>query len=330
MLPTSSTGRAAALAAAARPKSHAGQPVPVRQRLVASLPSREMSRFLAACVAWYMASALSSNTSKALLSAPRRKSEAAALPPLSAPFPYPVSLTLIQFLFVHIFCAMAASRTLTSFVGLRTPLAKLQQPSWNRIREMGTLSIFNAVGHALSSLAISRVPVSTVHTIKALTPLFTVLSFRLLFAVVYPFRTYASLCPLTLGVMMACTGMAFNADDLLGLMAALASTLVFVANNILSKKVLTKGGHGPGEGEKTDKYSVLYYSSGISCVIMLPMVMYADLPSMLAAAVTPDDPLQKERLHDHLLETSTGVRGMQVTALGVMWGLTAFSAWSRQ
>lgn len=102
---------------------------------------------------------------------------------------------------------------------------------------------------------------------QALTPLFTVLSFRILFSVAYPMRTYAALAPLTLGVMMACTGMAFSPDDLLGLSAALASTLVFVANNIFSKKVLSKSGSHGGDGEKSDKYSVLYYSSGISVVV---------------------------------------------------------------
>lgn len=39
-------------------------------------------------------------------------------------------------------------------------------PGWKRIGDMAKLSVFNVVGHALSTVAISRVPVSTVHTIK--------------------------------------------------------------------------------------------------------------------------------------------------------------------
>ena len=93
-----------------------------------------------------------------------RLADGSKLPP---PFPYPVSLTLVQFVFVHIFCALACSSTVMARVpGIGRPLGKLQAPTLGRVKEMSVLSFFNALGHALSSLAISRVPVSTVHTIK--------------------------------------------------------------------------------------------------------------------------------------------------------------------
>ena len=171
----------------------------------ATTPSRSTLLFIAGCLAWYTSSSLSSNTSKALLS----KSRADSTPPA---FPYPVTLTLVHFAFVNVCCAICASRRI---LGERT-LTRLVKPSLSRVAEVGQLAFFNVLGQALSSLAISRVPVATVHTIKALSPLFTVLSYTWLFNVTYSRKTYASLVPLTMGVMMACTGFAFNADDVVG------------------------------------------------------------------------------------------------------------------
>lgn len=243
----------------------------------AAAPSRSTLLFIIGCLAWYTSSSLSSNTSKALLS----KSRATSIPPA---FPYPVTLTLIHFTFVNVCCAICASRTL---LGEGRALTRLVKPSLSRVAEVGQLAFFNVLGQALSSLAISRVPVATVHTIKALSPLFTVLSYTWLFGVTYSRQTYASLVPLTVGVMMACTGFAFNADDVVGFAAALASTFVFVAQNIYSKKLLRKGeknGAGiPGtDSERMDKLNILFYSSACSIVLMVPMALYYDAGAMIS------------------------------------------------
>jgi solute carrier family 35 protein E1 len=165
---------------------------------------------------------------------------------------------------------------------------------------MAKLSIFNVVGHALSTVAISRVPVSTVHTIKALTPLFTVLSFRFLFNVHYSFMAYFSLVPLTLGVMMACTSLSFSANDLVGLSTALASTFIFVAQSIYSKNLVGRGTEeqkGSGltsarEHGKLDKINIIYYTSACSTVMMIPMALYYDGPKILLSQRTAVAPQQ--------------------------------------
>ncbi|KAJ1036887.1 hypothetical protein NDA10_007707 [Ustilago hordei] len=246
-------------------------------------PSRSTLILVLGCLAWYTSSSLSSNTSKALLSKPRIDSHDAnssASPPPPA-FPYPVTLTLIHFAFVNVCCFISASpRILGSGA-----LTRLVKPSFSRVAEVAQLAFFNVLGQALSSLAISRVPVSTVHTIKALSPLFTVLCYTYLFNVTYRSKTYLSLFPLTAGVMMACTGFAFDADDLVGFGAALASTFVFVAQNIYSKKLLRKGEKDAGipgtDSEKMDKLNILFYSSACSIVLMIPMAMYYDGSALL-------------------------------------------------
>jgi solute carrier family 35 protein E1 len=132
-------------------------------RIQLGLPSSKTTAFVISCLLWYLSSALSSNTSKALLSSPKNIS-----PRPPPPFPYPVTLTLAQFVFVHLLSAAITSPTIMRHVpGVRKPVTKLaKNPGWDRILDMAKLSIFNVVGHALSTIAISRVPVSTVHTIK--------------------------------------------------------------------------------------------------------------------------------------------------------------------
>lgn len=65
-----------------------------------------------------------------------------------------------------------------------------------------------------------------------------------------------------------------------GLVCALGSTLVFVSQNIFSKKLLPKEGrseHGAGsEGGKLDKLHLLLYSSGLAFLLMIPLWAYYD------------------------------------------------------
>ncbi|KAH7105990.1 TPT-domain-containing protein [Auriculariales sp. MPI-PUGE-AT-0066] len=123
-------------------------------------------------------------------------------------FKYPVTLTFFQFGFIAGYCLLCASPVI--------------------------------LGHITSSMAISRIPVSTVHTIKALSPLFTVGAYALLFGVSYSARTYVSLLPLTLGVMLACS-FDMSASNLFGLLCAFGSAIIFVSSNIFFKKIMPTG-----------------------------------------------------------------------------------------
>ncbi|WFD24143.1 hypothetical protein MEQU1_002840 [Malassezia equina] len=233
---------------------------------------------LALCVIWYMSSALSSNTSKSLLSRPKIGGNVLPRPPL---FPYPVTLTLVQFVFVNVFCYLGTRRSL---LGEFTLAKRLVRISWQQMREIVQISVFNVLGHALSSLAVSRVEVSLVHTIKALSPLFTVLSYVLFFRVSYSIRTYIALVPLITGVVLACSSLSKNKrDDIVGFVSALGSTLIVVAQNIYSKKLLKPAvSAATNAPEKLDKVNILFYSSACSVVLMLPMCFYYDVGPMAA------------------------------------------------
>ena len=73
-------------------------------------------------------------------------------------FRYPVTLTFVQFFFVASYCAIFMS-PLVGFSKLRRPTRAI----FDATLPMGA---FQVGGHIFSSMAISRIPVSTVHTIK--------------------------------------------------------------------------------------------------------------------------------------------------------------------
>ena len=136
------------------------------------------------------------------------------------------------------------------------------------------LAVFQLAGHILSSMATSQIPVSLVHTIKGLSPLFTVLAYRVFFRIRYARATYLSLVPLTLGVMLACSTAV--STNFFGILCALIAALVFVSQNIFSKKLFNEASRAESEAEtssrrKLDKLNLLYYCSGLAFILTLPI-----------------------------------------------------------
>ena len=235
------------------------------------------ARFLVLCIFWYTTSALSSNTGKVILEQ----------------FRYPVTLTIIQFGFVAACCLLIMTPAI-NFSKFRPPTAAI-------LRATLPMGAFQVGGHMFSSMAISRIHVSTVHTIKvcrififhlfsaqitlkALSPLFTVAAYALLFGVKYSPKTYLSLLPLTVGVMLASTFDA-SASSSVGLLCAFGSALVFVSSNIFFKKVVPSGSQA--SSHRLDKVNLLLYSSGAAFVFMVPLWSFTDLPRLLVALDNP-------------------------------------------
>ncbi|KAG0265389.1 suppressor of loss of ypt1 [Linnemannia exigua] len=242
------------------------------------------------CLSWYMSSAVTNNIGKQIMNQ----------------FRYPVTLTFVQFWFVSIFCYMAAAGF---------SMTRIRPPSRGIVEMTAPLVGFQVVGHVFSSVAISRVPLSVVHTVKALTPLFTVLFYRVVLGTTYSKAVYLSLVPLTAGVMLACR-MSLEFNNLVGLTSALLSTLVFVMQNVFTKKILSSnkgkqaqssssheehgmGGLGNKESisttsasgsdpvdaalagshgghQKLDKINILFYSATMAAICMIPMWLYTE------------------------------------------------------
>lgn len=218
---------------------------------------------------WYWSSALTNTSSKAILTA----------------FDKPATLTLVQFAFVSSYCLLF-SWLASAFPRLRTAIPALKYPirypSRDVIRTTLPLAAFQIGGHLLSSNATSKIPVSLVHTIKGLSPLFTVLAYRFIFDIRYPKATYFSLIPLTTGVMLACSGNRTFGGQFFGILYAFLAAMIFVTQNIFSKRLFNEAARAEQEGNpnaasrKLDKLNLLCYSSGMAFLLTGPIWLWSE------------------------------------------------------
>lgn len=200
----------------------------------------------------------------------------------------PITLTIVQFAFVSTWCLVLAYLS-KAFPSLRRSIPALKngirEPSREVLVTALPLAVFQLAGHILSSMATSQIPVSLVHTIKGLSPLFTVLAYRLFFRIRYAKATYLSLVPLTMGVMLACsTGFS---TDFVGILCALVAALVFVSQNIFSKKLFNEAARAEsdaqsGGGRKLDKLNLLYYCSALAFILTLPIWFLSEGYSLIS------------------------------------------------
>lgn len=219
----------------------------------------------------YLTSALSNTSSKSILNA----------------LPRPFTLTVLQFGFVSTWCVVLAGiARVFPVVGSAIPglSGGLRSPSSYVLRTTVPLAVFQVGGHLASSMATNKIAVSLVHTIKGMSPLFTVAAYRLLFGIHYSTATYLSLIPLTLGVMLACS-VEFR-GNFFGVLMAFAGALIFVSQNIFSKKLFNESSHSsdpsiPLHRRKLDKLNLLCYSSGQAFLLTLPIWFWGEGASLL-------------------------------------------------
>ena len=166
---------------------------------------------------------------------------------------------------------------------LRTAIPALKNgiryPTREVISTTLPLALFQIGGHILSSTATEKIPVSLVHTIKGLSPLFTVLAYRFVFNSHYSVATYLSLVPLTLGVFLACS-VEFS-GNLFGILCAFGGALIFVTQNIFSKQLFNEAAQAEADGlkaqsRKLDKLNLLCYCSGLAFILTLPIWLWSD------------------------------------------------------
>jgi len=217
---------------------------------------------------WYMSSALTNTSSKSILNA----------------FNKPATLTMIQFFLVAFYC-VTSSWLGTMFPKIRSSIPALKNPirapSRDVINTTLPLAVFQIGGHLLSSTATSKIPVSMVHTVKGLSPLFTVFAYRFFFDIRYPRATYYSLVPLTLGVTLACSSNHAFKGEIVGILYALGATIIFVTQNIFSKRLFNEAAQAEAEGQATksrklDKLNLLCYSSGLAFLLTAPIWFWSE------------------------------------------------------
>jgi solute carrier family 35 protein E1 len=107
----------------------------------------------------------------------------------------------------------------------------------------------------------------------------------MLFGVKYSATTYISLFPLTVGVMLACT-FDMSASNPLGLVCAFGSAIIFVSSNIFFKKIMptqssSNAGSAATTSHRLDKINLLFYSSGLAFIMMIPIWLYYDFVPLI-------------------------------------------------
>ncbi|CAR28810.1 hypothetical protein ZYGR_0U01690 [Zygosaccharomyces rouxii] len=290
-----------------------------KQKFVGLFP-QDVQRYLpevdikvtAICLIWYVTSSVSSNLSKAILKE----------------FTHPVALTELQFLASALLCV--GFITLVNYLqrpGLQT--GRLARACSNfpegilpcyldgnfkdsisgkflvpcKIVLMTTfpMGIFQFIGHISTHKATSLIPVSLVHSIKALSPIITVSYYRLFQGRQYNPMTYYTLIPLIMGVMVTCwathgsrtpnSSSNKNLQMGSGFIFASLSMLIFVSQNIFAKGILTvKRNRGilPSSSPTTskrkevsplqiDKITILFYCSCMGFLLTLPPFLTNEL-----------------------------------------------------
>jgi solute carrier family 35, member E1 len=88
------------------------------------------------------------------------------------------------------------------------------------------------------------------------------------------------------GVMLACS-FDVSASNIVGLLCAFGSAIVFVSSNIFFKKIMPTG--SSSSHHRLDKLNLLFYSSSMAFLLMVPIWTFTDLPSLMAVrAAEPD------------------------------------------
>ncbi|EGV63000.1 TPT-domain-containing protein [Yamadazyma tenuis ATCC 10573] len=145
--------------------------------------------------------------------------------------------------------------------------------------------MFQFAGHLTSHSATSVIPVSMNHTVKALSPITTVLIYRGVFNKKYKLITYLTLSPLMVGIMLTCYK-GQNAHPGLGyykgIAYSLVSMMIFVTQNIFAKSRLTVDSaevlpaNASRPERKLDKLSILYFCSLTGFVFTLPVYLISE------------------------------------------------------
>jgi len=80
--------------------------------------------------------------------------------------------------------------------------------------------------------------------------------------------------------MLACS-FDVSASNAVGLLCAFGSAIVFVSSNIFFKKIMPTG--SSASQHKLDKLNLLFYSSSMAFLLMIPIWTFTDLPLLMAA-----------------------------------------------
>eukprot|EP01083_Nonionella_stella_P010652 30293_1 len=125
----------------------------------------------------------------------------------------------------------------------------------------------------LTYLSYRQVPVSLTHTIKSMSPVFSVISQLIIFQHCVPLSELLTLIPIILGVTLSTINEIHF--EMVGFLAAVCSTILGVAQNTTSKYILT---HNKAHKNKLiiSPMQLHMYGSLLSLVFLIPLSIYSE------------------------------------------------------
>lgn len=198
-------------------------------------------KLVVAILLWYLGSIFANNLSKEI----------------QRFFPRPMLLTEAQFGFLILF---SYASHLVGFYQLR----------WLSLKQLYCifpLGLGHVFAHLLTQISLGNVPVSFTHTIKATSPIFSVILAHIFLKERFSKQVLLSLIPIILGVSLSTLSeVNFNA---IGFFTAFGSCIIFACQNIYSKKLFADA--------SVDHLNLVMYTAFFAFFLMLPpTVMYDD------------------------------------------------------
>eukprot|EP01128_Nolandella_sp_AFSM9_P003254 TRINITY_DN1385_c2_g1_i2.p1 TRINITY_DN1385_c2_g1~~TRINITY_DN1385_c2_g1_i2.p1 ORF type:complete len:369 (+),score=49.52 TRINITY_DN1385_c2_g1_i2:25-1107(+) len=211
-----------------------------------------LALFLAVC-GWFSCSLAFNWSSKSLLNV----------------LPRPVTATLVQLfsVMVYVACYSVVDRH------------SIAAPSRRLLRQMVPLGLVQLSTKLLHQLALSYVSVSSVHTVKVLTPIFTVVLSRVVLGERASKAMLMSLLPIIGGVVLCTSAAAVWSTA--GFVFALAGTFAIVSQNVFAKKMLSE--------QHVNGPTLVFYTDLTAFLCLLPVWVLHEsatvLPSLTRDAV---------------------------------------------
>ncbi|KAL9023698.1 MAG: hypothetical protein Q9180_008137, partial [Flavoplaca navasiana] len=162
-------------------------------------------------------------------------------------FPFPFLLTALH----------AASGMVGTQVLLSRGVFTLKNLTGRDTAMLSAFSILYTANIAVSNVSLSMVTVPFHQTVRALTPVFTVAIYRIVFHGIYGTDTYISLVPVIMGVMLASYG-DLNAT-ILGFVMTMLGTILAAVKTVTTNRLQTAGLH-------LGALELLYRMSPIACI----------------------------------------------------------------
>lgn len=181
--------------------------------------------------------------------------------------PYPTTLSV-----AHLIVAVICLYPSLSYFGVQpVPFLSKKFMMW-RIIPLAAGKILASVS---SHVSLWKVPVSYAHTVKALLPIFAVSLSVVILKERPTLKMCISLIPIAVGVIIATvTELQF---DVIGMLAALTSTLFFALQNVYSKKSLRE--------VKIHHLRLLLLLSQVASLLLIPFWLFGDFWSLAERTV---------------------------------------------